>query len=193
MHHMLLLLIVNGELMRQQLPKGSSALSASALVGSRSCSRAGVVLGVTRAVPAPGSRANLHPNALLCSCCSTQMGFSICLVQLFAEREQTEAGRERENPMELTASSTLVRSRQWYLQPEVNSGYSEPKRYFFPFLLAQLFSFWLSFLTPSLENTVCSSINVQGSSPPKTVTACCRGMSSHSPPFLPCKARMSDQ
>lgn len=102
-------------------------------------------------------------------------------------------GRERENPMELTASSTLVRSRQWYLQPEVNSGYSEPKRYFFPFLLAQLFSFWLSFLTPSLENTVCSSINVQGSSPPKTVTACCRGMSSHSPPFLPCKARMSDQ
>lgn len=79
MHHMLFL-IVNGELMRQQLPNSSNAplsLLLSVLAAAAQSRAGDGSAGVgedAEQSPCPGSRTDLHPKgSALCSC--TQIGF----------------------------------------------------------------------------------------------------------------------
>lgn len=92
--------------------------------------------------------------------------------------ERREREREGEKPAELTVSFTLVRSRKQFVRPEeVNSAWWEPEKQFFSFPACSMWFFvfgfclvlfvcvWLLFLAAKFENTLCSSINIQSSSP----------------------------
>lgn len=138
-----------------------------------------------------GAEQTFTPMAPLCSCVTSHKWVFPAASQGLCSRDRISQSGEGKGESHgahcqfYTSQEQTMISEQWLVRPQTLG--------FFPFPLAQLFFFWLSFLASSLENTACSSINIQSSSPPKRVTACCGGMSSHSPPFPPCKARMSDQ
>lgn len=92
MHHTLFLM-VNGELMRQQLPKASRAPCSLPLPVPAA------ELGMGQDAEQPpglGSRADLHPNgSALQPCYFTQMGFSIWCSPFQGENELEQGGKGR--------------------------------------------------------------------------------------------------